>query len=224
MGLPQLGVRAQLPGDFGGVDEALRSQDHQQPVAVGILRRDFDRPWIAVGVRVADDVDGIVVAPVLGKKGVERLHGLGRQFGYFAAVGNQRVGGEHAGAACVGDHHEPRTPRQGLLREQFRHVEDVRDVVDAEDAGAPKNRVEDLVGACEHARVRQRGPRRGVAAPRLDHNDRLAARHFLRRRQERPRVVERLHVDDDRIGLDRPGRSGRSGRPSPRRASTRPRT
>ena len=39
--------------------------------------------------------------------------------------------------------------------------------------------------------------RGSLGASRLDHDDRLVQRDFARRRQERPRVPYRLHVNDD---------------------------
>ncbi len=38
-------------------------------------------------------------------------------------------------------------------------------------------------------------------ASRLDHDDRLGQRHFTRRREERPRVSDRLHVHDNALGV-----------------------
>ena len=63
------------------------------------------------------------------------------------------VGGQHAGAAGVGDDGEARALGAGLLGKDLGHVEEVGDIVDAQDAGAPEGGVEHVVAAGERAGV-----------------------------------------------------------------------
>src|SRR5208337_1879111 len=56
----------------------------------------------AVGAGVAEQVDGVAVTPGQREDAVERLDALGRQVGQLAAASDQGIGGEHAGAARVG--------------------------------------------------------------------------------------------------------------------------
>src|SRR5580658_7948386 len=98
----RFGVRFEAFGDFGGVGHALRGEDDEEAVAVGILEGDVGGAGVALGVGVAEDVDGIGVAPVGWKEGVELLRGGFGERREFAADGHERVGGEDAGAAGVG--------------------------------------------------------------------------------------------------------------------------
>ncbi len=91
--------------------------------------------------------------------------------------------------------------RPGLLGEHLGHVEDLRDRVDPQHADAAEGGVEHLVAAGERAGVRRRRLGRRLGPARLDHDDRLGQRHLARRRQERPRIADRFHVDHDALGV-----------------------
>ena len=59
----------------GRVGHGLRGEDHQQAVAVRVLRGDLQRLGVALGVGVAQDVDRVGVAPGGGQERVERRDG-----------------------------------------------------------------------------------------------------------------------------------------------------
>ena len=115
-GLPScLAQRLQLLGDLRGIGHGLRRENHQHAVAVGIFGRDLERLGVALRRGVAEDVHGIVVAPVRRQDRVERFHGLRREIGQLAAAGDQRVGGQHARTAGVGDDGQARPRGRGCL-------------------------------------------------------------------------------------------------------------
>ena len=80
-----LGVLAQRLGGRGRVAHGLGGEDHQQAVDVGVLGGDLQRPGIALGVGVAEDVDRVAVAPGGRQEGVERLERRGGELGELAA-------------------------------------------------------------------------------------------------------------------------------------------
>ena len=94
----------------GRVDHRLGRQDHQQAVGVRVPGDDLQRLDIAVGAGVAEQVDGIAMTPGQGEDAVERLDALGRQGGQSAAASDQGIGGEHAGAARVGQDRQAAGP------------------------------------------------------------------------------------------------------------------
>ena len=80
------GVGLELLGDVRGIGHPLRRHDDQQAVDIGIFRGDLKRLGVALGLGVAEDVDGIVVAPCGRQNRVEGVQGLRRKLGEFAAV------------------------------------------------------------------------------------------------------------------------------------------
>ena len=89
-------------GNLCWIGHALGRKDHQQTVTVWIFRSNFDGARIAIRIRIAQNVDGIVMTPMRGQKLVEPLQAIGREFSQFATIGDQRVGGEHSRSAGVG--------------------------------------------------------------------------------------------------------------------------
>ena len=198
---PGGGEFRQTSGRFGRIGHRLRRERHQQAVAVRVLRGDLEHLRVAVRVGVAEDVDRVAVAPVRRQHLVEGLQCRGGKFGQFAAEGDQGVGGEHARAAGVGDYGQARTGGARLLRQDFGHVEQIGDGVDAQHAAAAEHRVEDVVAAGERAGMRGGGLGRGRGAPGLDHDDRLGQRDLARGGDEGARIADGLHVDHDAVGV-----------------------
>ena len=126
---------------------------------------------------------------------------LGRQGGQLAAAGDQGIGGEHAGAARVGQDRQARALRPRLGVEDLGHAEQLGDPVHAQHAAAAEGGIEHLVAAGQGPGVRRRRLGRLLGAAGLDDDDRLGQRHLARRRQEGPRVADRLHVDEDALGM-----------------------
>src|SRR5215207_3799148 len=88
-----------------------------------------------------------------------------------------------------------------LFREDFRHVEHVGDAVYTQHTTAAKSGVQHFVAARERAGVRGGGLRGGGGASGLNNDNRLAECDFTGGGQERTRVANRLHVDDDTLRL-----------------------
>ena len=76
-----------------------------------------------------------------------------------AAVADERVGGQHAGAAGVGEDGQVVALGQRLLAQDLGEVEEVADAVGTQHAGAAEGRVEDLVGAGHASRCARPRPR-----------------------------------------------------------------
>ena len=68
-----VGVRAEEFGGLGRIGHRLRRKNHQQAIAVGILRGDIERFGVTVRIGIAQDVDGIVMTPGCGKNFVQRF-------------------------------------------------------------------------------------------------------------------------------------------------------
>ena len=79
------------------------------------------------------------------------------ELGQLAAVGDQRIGGQHARAAGVGEDGQARALGPRLLGQHLGHVEQVGDGVHAQHAAAAEGRIEHLVAAGERAGVRGGG-------------------------------------------------------------------
>ena len=133
---------------------------------------------------------GLLWLQVDGQDRVVLLHGLGSQLGQFAAAGDQGVGGQHAGAARVGDDGQARAAGARLLGEDFGHVEEVGDVVDAQHAAAAEGGFQDFVAAGQRAGVGGGRFGGGGGASRLDDDDRLIQRHFAGGRKERAGIAD----------------------------------
>ena len=135
------------------VGHRLGREDDQQPVAAGVAGDDLERGRIALGRCVADDVDGVAVAPGRRQDRVERSHRVGRELG--ASLPPPRMSASVA--STPGPPALLSTVRrgplgQGLLAEDLGEVEEVGDALGAQDADAPEGRVEDLVAAGQRAR------------------------------------------------------------------------
>src|SRR5262249_25943065 len=121
------------------------------------------------------------------------------EVGNATVAGDESICREHAGAASVGDHAETWSLRQRLTRKNFGHVEKIRDVLYAKYATATEGDVENFVGSGQRSGVRSGGFGSGGSASRLDDEDRLVERNLASGGQERARVADRLHIDDDRF-------------------------
>ena len=132
----------QLVGGLGRVGHRLGRQDHQHTVGVRVLGDDLQRPGIAVGAGVAEQVDGVAVTPGRREDAVERLDALGRQGGQLAAAVDQGIGGEHAGAARVGQDRQARALQPRLGVEDLGHAEQLGDPVHAQHAAAAEGGIE----------------------------------------------------------------------------------
>ena len=80
---------------------------------------------------------------------------LQRRFGkpgQFAAVRDQRVGGQHTRSASVGQNRQPRASGPRLLAQHFGHVKEVGDVVHTQHAAAAEGRIENFVASGQRSR------------------------------------------------------------------------
>ncbi len=123
-----------------------------------------------------------------------------RHGGEAAAVHEQGVRGQDAGAAGVGDDGEVGAFGPGLLGEHLGHVKDLRQIPHPQHAAAPEGGVQHIVADRELARVGDRGPGRGLRAPGFDHDDGLGEGDLPGRGEEAAGVADVFHVDHDGLG------------------------
>ena len=128
-------------------------EDDEEAIAVGILRSNFEGAGIAIGIGVAENVDWIVMTPVSGKERIKLLQAPGRKHGQFAAIGHQRISSQDCRAAGIGEDGKPGAFGARLSAEDLRHIEEVSDVVNPQNAGAAEGGVEDFVAAGKRAGV-----------------------------------------------------------------------
>ena len=193
----ELGVGLQALRRLRGIGHGLRRQDHEHAIAARVAGHDLHGFRVAFGVGIAEHIDGVGVAPMRREQAVERSHGLLRKLRHLASLADQRIGGQHAGAAGVGHDGEARTARARLLGEDLGHVKQVGDIVDAQHAGATERGFQNLIAARKRARMRRRGLRGSFGAAGLNHDDGLGEGDLAGGGQERARIADRFHVEDD---------------------------
>jgi len=193
-----VGVRRERSCRLGRIGHRLWRQDHQHAVRGRVAGRNLERLRVPRGLRVADDVDRVVVAPDSGQHVVVAGHRALGQRGQLAATADERVRGDNGRATGIGHDRQVRPGRPWLLGEHVGDAEQVADALDAQHADPAERRVEHLVGAGQRSCVRGRSARRLRRATRLDDDDRLGQRHLARGGQEGARIADRLHVDQDR--------------------------
>ena len=133
----------------------LGSEDRQDPVALFVRSGRLHRLRVGFRVGVPKEVNGC-------------------SRGRLAAGRDQRVRGQHSGSPRIGKDAQPPAFRARLLGESVCHVEEVRDRVDPQHAGAAESGGERFVASGQSARVRSRGLRRLCGASTFEDDDRLA--------------------------------------------------
>ena len=191
---------------FGDVDRRNHGRgrvQQQQGVRLRLVEQRLDGVGIALHGRVAGQADGVVVRPAPWQGLFQRDHGIGRQFGQLAAAAHQRIGGHHAQAAAIAQDRQALAPLRADVRERFHGVEQFLGRIHAQHAGAADGRVVHGVGTGQRARMPGRHGRAFRLAPRLQHDDGLAARGRPRRRHEFARRLDVFHVQQDggRVGI-----------------------
>src|SRR5581483_6110092 len=116
---------------------------------------------------VTDDVDRVAARPGGGQNGVERRLRSLRQGGETAVVVAEAVGGEHTGAAAVGENGEPVAEEARVARQDLGGAEEVVELAHPEHAGTPEGRLVGGIRAGQRAGVRKRRLGAGGAAPGL---------------------------------------------------------
>ena len=117
------------------------------------------------------------MAPKWRQCGVECGQRLRTKRSQFAALRHEGVHGHDAGTAGVGEDGQCRAARRRLRGQDLRHVEEVGDRVDAQNAGAAEGGVEDRVGPGQRPRVRSRRLRSLLVTAGLHDDDLLCPGH-----------------------------------------------
>ena len=121
--------------------------DGEDAVRIWVFRHDFNRLGIAFRCRIAENVNGIIVAPCGREELVEFFHCGAVELGQISADAHQGIRRQHCGAAGVGEDSKTRPLRPRLLVEHFRHIEELTDVLDAQDPATPEGGVEHFVAS-----------------------------------------------------------------------------
>ena len=188
-------------GHLLGADVRLAHHDDEHAVELAAGQANLHRPGEPLQGGVAEDVDGVVAAPVGRQDLVELGHDIVRDGRRLEVVLGQGVRGHDARAAAVGDDRQPRAGRPGLLGHQFGAVEQPGERGHADDAGPLEGRVVDRVLTDHGADVGGGGAGAGLALARLEHDDRLDAGDRPGRAHELAGVGQVLHVDEDRLDV-----------------------
>lgn len=173
----------------GRIGDALWCVHDQQPVTLLIGDRDTHRLRVPIGARIAEDVDGIVVAPRGWQQRIQPVQRGLRERGQLTTVRDQRIGRQHPGTAGIRENRETRASRARLCGEDLRHVEQLGDAVDAQHAAASERRVQHQVAAGERPGVGDRRFRGRLRPPGLDHDDWLGERDLSRGREKCARIT-----------------------------------
>ena len=202
-----------LAGDVGVVSRAARRSPVGSLIACGVritsspsVHGSWRRPRAPGRIGSASASPrmsiGLAVAPGRRQEGVEDLQGRRGRPGQLAAGLDQGVGGQDAGPAGVGDDRQLRPARPRLLGQHVGHVEDLRDRVrpaarrTRRNAASSTSSLPAIEPVCDAAAFAAASVR-----PALITMIGLDERHLARRREERPGVADRLHVDHDALRL-----------------------
>ncbi len=180
------------------VDHRRRTVHHQDRVLLRVGLERAQRRRIAGAVGVAQDVDRDPVRPGRWQDAVELGADVRRQLGQPPAQRLQRVCGQHARAAAIGQDGQAVAPNGQPAGQRLRRLEQLVQAFDAQHAGAPESRIVDRVGSGQSAGVRQRGLRAGGAAAGLDDDHRLGARGDAGGAHELARLGDRFDIQQDR--------------------------
>ncbi len=196
----RLGKRHERLGRARGIRHGLGREDDEQPIAVGVAGRNFERLRVSLRAGVAQHIHRIVVTPRGWQDLVQFLvRGLG-QFGQLTAAHEQGIGCQHARPAGVGDDRQASPRGSRLLGKHLGHIKKIGNAVHAQDAAAPESRFEHFVAASQRTGMRSGGLGCPFGAPGLDDNNRLGQRDFTGGREKRPCIADRFHVDDNALG------------------------
>ena len=141
------------------------------------------------------------MAPVARQHRVELFERLRRELGELDPGVAGPVGGQHAGAAAIGDDGEAVAARALVGAEDLGRGEELAEGQRPHRTGPFQRRVEHVVGAHQRAGMGRSGlGTRGMAA-RFQHDHRFQPGGRPHRRQERRRIVHPLDIEQDRVGL-----------------------
>jgi hypothetical protein len=171
------------------------------PSLFGSFGSDLERLAIALGLASPRMSTGLLWLQAAGSSLLKASMISGERAASFAAVGDQRICGEHARSAGVGQDGQAAALRARLFAEHLGHVEQFGNAVDPQDAAAAEGNFEHLVAAGQRTGVGSGSLGSSLGASRLDDDDRFGQRHFAGSGEERPGVADRFHVDDDALGV-----------------------
>ena len=179
---------------------SMMAVQHQHGIAVRVGQQRLQRLGIACRRGVADDVHRIAARPGGGQRRVQPGHRLRRQLGQRTVEIDQRVGGQHAGPAAIGQDRQPLALRRPGRGQRLHRIEQFAHLINAQRAGPPEGGVIDRIGPGQCAGVRGSRPCPLRMAAGLDDDDRFQAGAGPRRRHEFPRVGNRFDIEQHRLG------------------------
>ena len=181
-------------GDDGG------HEDHDQCVDVRVGEDVRNDCLVGRCGRRAEEVDGVAEARFAGNEPASASRVSLGQLGKLEPCALAGVGAEDPEAAGIRDHADAAAAGQWLGREHGGGVEELLERSCAQDSGLVEQRVDGGVGAGERSRMGARGARPCRRRSGLQREDRLAASDPSRDSRERPRIAERLEVEEHEVG------------------------
>ena len=207
-----------------GEAERRRHVHGEHRADIAIVGQDVERRGIARAIGVAHDVDRIAARPDARHLLVELGDGLGLQRRQLAALVDQQVGGDDAGAAAIGQDRQPLVARQHGVAQRLGGIEQLAQSADLHQTRAGEGRLIDGRRARHRSGVRRRRLRRRGMASGLEHDHRLQPRHAARGRHELAGLGDALDIHQHGAGLEvarQHVRAGRRNRHRPCRPSRR---
>ncbi len=187
-------------GDLICAGHDRRHEDHDQRIDVRVIEHARNHGLVGRGGRRAEQVDGVGKACLTRNDSSQSGAGLVGERRKLEAPALAGVGAEDAQAARIRDHADPASTGQRLGRENGSSIDELLERSRSQHAGLMEQGVDGGVGARERRRVRARGARSCRGRSGLQGENRLAAGDAPSDPGERPRVSERLEVEQHEIG------------------------
>jgi hypothetical protein len=178
-----------------------RDEDHNHGVDPRIARHEGKRRLVRCRRGRPQHVDRIGEAGLAREHGLELCACLSRQLRKLEPGFLTGIGSEDSEASSVRQHGDAPSSRQRLRGKQHGGIEELLERRSANHAGLVEEGVDRGIRAGERRCVRTGGAVTGLRRSALHPQHGLAPRHPPGQPAELPRVPERLHVEEDDVGL-----------------------
>ncbi len=168
--------------------------EEQHRVDVGVAAHQVERLGNRVPRLAPREIDRVLAAPAGGHHGVDPAAQLVGKRDHLEPGGGARVRGEHAPAACGGEHDHPAPARPGLRREGRCPFERLLDRRRAQHAELPADAVEHAIVAGQRPRVARSGALAFARGAALQQHERLRGSEAPERVEEGAPVADALGV------------------------------
>ena len=175
-----------------------RIDDH--PVDFRGLQADLEGLVVALRRGVAQNIDGIAVAPMGREKFTEFGDSLRAQFPRLFIPFAEGIHGHDAGTAGIGDDGHVAAQGAARLAQGLSATEELGDGVHPDHPGPPEQGIIGIILTRQGPGVGGGGLGRGLGAPGLGHDDGLDPGNRAGGTHKLPVVGDIFHIDDDALG------------------------